>query len=50
MRLQGEGVEGLELELGLRSEMESGLGFRLEGIEEGEGEIDLEKKEVIWRC
>lgn len=39
---KGEGVLGLELGLGL------GLEVCLEI--RGEGEADLEKKEVIWRC
>lgn len=56
---RGDGVVGLGLGLGLglRLELELGfgfefdlLGFNLEIVGEGDGELDLEKKEVIWRC
>lgn len=54
---RGDGVVGLGLGLGVRLELELGfgsefdlLGFNLEILGDGDGELDLEKKEVIWRC
>ena len=46
---KGEGVVGLGLELGVGLGLEN-LEFCLERVGDGEDEVVLVKKAVIWRC
>lgn len=53
---RGDGVVGLGLGLGIQLELGLAVGsefdllVNLEIVGDGDGELDLEKKEVIWRC